>query len=228
MKAKKQSRFFEIAAPVVVAVNLLFGASSCEKRNQDLETKVKSVEIKENKGPNLVVEDYKDVKETNKINKTNEKKNENKIQDYKTQDFSQDSDEVLLARMLFGEARGCSREEKIAVAYSAINRINDGKKWNGTTLREVLLKPYQYSSFNKNDVNRKKLMDPLKYEPKAFEDCLEIAGEVLDGRYKELNFGQTHFFNPKSAKPSWADKIEKIGRIKTSDGESKHGFYREN
>jgi len=149
---------------------------------------------------------------------------------YKTEDFSQDSDKVLLARLLFGEARNCNRNEKIAVAYTVINRVNDGKKWNGENIREVILKPWQYSCFNKKDVNLEKLKNPLYYSEKyfnyngmAFEECLEVAEEVLDGKYSELNKGQTHYFNPKTANPSWKDKLEKIGKI----GNSKHEFYRE-
>ena len=147
---------------------------------------------------------------------------------YKTSDFNKDTDEVLLARMLFGETRDCTTEEKVAVAYSAINRINDGKKWNGETLKEVILKPYQYSCFNKNDPNRKKLMDPERYEPGAFQDCLEISRQVLSKRYQDPTSGATHYFNPKVVKPTWAKKMKKIGFIKTAKGRSQHEFYRKN
>lgn len=148
------------------------------------------------------------------------KSKEPKAIDYRTDDFNKDSNEVLLARMIYGEARNCSKEEKIEIAYSAINRVNDGKKWNGETLREVILKPWQYSCFNKNDVNYEKLKAP---EKKVFEDCLKVADGVLEGKYSELNLGQTHYFNPKSANPKWTDKMKKIGKI----GNSKHEFYTE-
>jgi len=132
-----------------------------------------------------------------------------------------EDDEVLLAKMLFGEARNCSENEKIAIAYTAINRVNDNKKWNGETLREVILKPWQYSCFNENDVNKKKLMNPNDYNSKAFEECLDISRKVLSGKYEELNNGQTHYFNPKVVYPSWAGKLKRIGKINNS----KHDFY---
>ena len=144
-----------------------------------------------------------------------------KTADYNVDDFLKDSDEVLLARMLFGEARGCSTEEKIAVAYSAINRINDGIKWNGETLSEVILKHRQYSCFNENNVNRKKLRNPQEYDSRAFNECLKIAKSVLDGKYSNLNKGQTHFFNPNDVYPYWADEFERIGKIENSE----HDFY---
>ncbi|MDP3027413.1 MAG: cell wall hydrolase [Nanoarchaeota archaeon] len=144
--------------------------------------------------------------------------------DYKTDNFSKDSNNVLLARMLYGETRNCSKEEKIAVAYTVINRANDNKKWNGENVKEVILKPWQYSCFNKNDANYEKLKDPINDDADSFYDCLKVANEVLQGKHSELNKGQTHYFNPKVVKPKWADEMYKIGKIKNS----KHEFYIEN
>lgn len=146
---------------------------------------------------------------------------------YKTADFSDDTDEILLARMLFGEARNCSYEEKIAVAYTALNRIDDGKKWNGETLREVILCPWQYSCFNQNDVNKEKLMNPQDYDGKSFHECLRAAKEILSGQHTDLTGGATHYFNPQVVQPSWANKMIKIGKLKTKKGLTKHEFYRE-
>jgi len=148
-----------------------------------------------------------------------------KKENYETTDFSADSDEVLLARMLFGEARNCSDEEMIDIAYTAINRTKDGKKWNGETLREVILKPWQYSCFNSNDVNRKKLMNPEKYDSKSWERCLKIAHEVLTGKYGEKNRGATHYFAKNIRKPKWADS-PKMTDIPEPEY-YKHDFYRE-
>ena len=152
---------------------------------------------------------------------------------YKTSDFSDDSDEVTLARMIFGEARSCEDLERVAVGYTAVNRANDGKKWNGETVKEAVLKPWQYSCFNENDPNREKLMNPQMYDEKSFRECLDIARGVLSGERKDVSEGATHYFNPQYARPDWASKLEKIGKIeigKTEDGRpvySKHEFYRE-
>ena len=143
--------------------------------------------------------------------------------DYRTTDFSTDSDEVLLARMLFGEAENCKDTERIAIAHTALNRIYDGKKWNGETLREVILKPWQYSCFNKKDANREKLMNPERYNRNERNRCLKIAEDVLSGKYPDPTSGATHYFNPRDANPKWANEIIRIGEI---DG-SKHDFYRE-
>ncbi len=144
---------------------------------------------------------------------------------YKISDFSQDNDESLLARMIFGEARNCSEIERTAVGYSAINRVNDGKRWNGETINEVLLKDKQYSCFNKNDPNREKMLDPESYDSNSFYECLEIAGDILSGELEDPTNGATHYFNPAVVAPSWANKLEKVGKIDTKRGLSKHEFY---
>ena len=147
---------------------------------------------------------------------------------YATTNFVNDSETVLLARMIFGEARSCVDLEKIAVAYTTINRATDGKKWNGETVKDAILKPNQYSCFNRGDANRRKIMDPEKYDAMAFERCLEIAEKVLSGKYDDPTNGATHYFNPKSARPKWAGRMQKIGKIQVGKNDkSKHEFYKE-
>ncbi len=140
-------------------------------------------------------------------------KKENK-DNYKTDDFYKDTNEMLLARMLLGECENCSEIEKIAVAYTAINRSNDGKKWNGETLREVILKPYQYSAFNEN-LNAK-LKNPLAYNSKEFFDSLKLANEILTGKHPDPTNGATHYLNPNHPSlkgkplPSWTKKLREV------------------
>ncbi|MBI4154781.1 cell wall hydrolase [Candidatus Woesearchaeota archaeon] len=141
---------------------------------------------------------------------------------YKTSDLNKDSEEMLLARMLYGEARGCSKEEKIAIAYTALNRNKDEKKWNGeNNLKTVLLKKRQYSCFNEKDPNRTKLMNP---DSKIFEECLEVARGVLNKRYKDPTNGATHY-HTRNIKPNWDySKLEE----RNLEGNFKHKFYKEN
>jgi hypothetical protein len=155
---------------------------------------------------------------------------------YKTDDFLKDDDKTLLARLIWAEARNCGEEERIAVAYTVVNRANDGNKSNGETVKGAALKPWQYSCFNKNDVNRNKLMNPEKYDSKSFYECLDVAGRVLSGEVADPTNGATHYFNPKVVKPKWADKMQRIGRIPVAVEEkgrvnvkpSRHEFYKDN
>ncbi len=134
--------------------------------------------------------------------------------------FKHDSELMLLARMVFGEARNQPLEAMIGVAYTAVNRMEIGG-WYGKSLREVLLKPWQYSCFNKNDPNRKKLMNPLLYEKlEIFTKCLAVAHAVLNGLVKDPTNGATHYFSG-NRKPRWARKMRWCGKI----GDFK--FYKE-
>lgn len=146
---------------------------------------------------------------------------------FKTDDFSKDSDRVLLARMMLGEAENCSDKEKIAVAYVAKNRARDGKKWNGETLKEAILKPYQFSCFNKiinGRVNHrlKGLKDPMNYNPKDFQKNLILAKDFLENKYSDPTDGATFYYNPHLANPSWA---KKLNRVKVSG--TIHWFFKE-
>ena len=152
--------------------------------------------------------------------------------DYKTNNFLKDSDKTLLARMIFGEARWCYKLEKIAVAYSAITRsrkwrrFDKKRKLRKMTLREVILQPKQYSCFNKKlydkkkkkwvpNLNLERVRNPMRYYPNLFEKCLEVSGDILNGRYGDPTGGATNYYNPKLVeKPDWAKRAKRIGKIK--------------
>jgi len=70
-----------------------------------------------------------------------------------------DKDRDILARTLWGEMRGEGVAGQIAVAWSIRNRVemdlhNDGKPdWWGEGYAGVCRKPYQFSCWNKSDLN---------------------------------------------------------------------------
>lgn len=138
--------------------------------------------------------------------------------------FAEDDDRVLLARMLYGEARNCSDEEKVAIAFSAINRVNDGKSWNGRTLREVILCPKQYSCFNPDDKNFQKVTHPYRDDILAWNRCLNLSYDILNRKYSDPTRGATHY-HTSAVHPKWAKskKMISLGRL----GNSRHKFYRE-
>lgn len=67
------------------------------------------------------------VKAEKDIEKKDRKSEKQKRISYKTNDFSEDSEKVLLARMIFGEGRNCSYDEQIAIGFTSFERANDGK-----------------------------------------------------------------------------------------------------
>lgn len=116
-------------------------------------------------------------------------------------DFDKDSDQVLLARLLFGEARGEDEKGRYAVAYVVKNRARDKDR----TWREVILHRKQFSCFNKGDDNYEKIKDPEKYDENAWQECLAIAERVVacDDSKNTID-GCTHY-HTKSVQPVWSE-----------------------
>ena len=116
----------------------------------------------------------------------------------------------ILARTIYGEARGCLRQRDgglaalIAVANVVMNRVVQ-QTWYGKSIREVCLKPYQFSCWNENDANRPVILNVAKGRDKVFDVCYEVAENVIAGRWPDLTQGSDHYYAvwiPKS--PVWS------------------------
>lgn len=162
---------------------------------------------------------------------------------YLTTDFSADSGGLALARTIFGEARECAPREMVAVGFTAVNRLRDGRKRFGNTIREVVLAPAQYACYNHGDPNRQRVMDPAYEgnfavpdeervgERALFERCLAVAEGILAGRYSDPAQGATHYHTVGSH-PYWekSPKMKRVGRVQVGGTRkspilSKHIFY---
>ena len=147
---------------------------------------------------------------TNKIEETIS--NTSELKNPKTNNLYHDDEVTLLARVIFGESRQNNygrqnKELQRTVAYTVINRSGKNKWW-GHTLKEVMLKQknssYQYNCFNKRDPNRKKVMDPWKYEDKKlWAGCYSIAKEAIDNPQKDNSDGPTHYYDTSMKIPSY-------------------------
>lgn len=116
----------------------------------------------------------------------------------------------IVARTVYGEARGESRLGRVAVAYTIRNRVEadlfgDGKAdWWGEGYEAVCLKPWQYSCWNANDPNRP-ILEKLTDVNLIFSACKDIVREVLEDKITDPTYGATHYYNPKVvAEPKWA------------------------
>ena len=121
---------------------------------------------------------------------------------------------LLLAGLIFGEARGCQATAKIAVAFTVLNRV-EAQTWFGETHHAVMLKKWQYSCFNRGDPNRKKILNPLDYEPlEVWQECYQLAEGILEGKFldpttKYGKEGGTHYFDRSlQSPPKWAGQLE--------------------
>jgi N-acetylmuramoyl-L-alanine amidase len=108
----------------------------------------------------------------------------------------------VMARTLWGEARGEGPTGRIAVAWIIRNRVEtdlgkDGKPdWWGEGIEGVCRKPWQFSCWNADDPNRPKLMAVTEADHN-FRDCLEIARGVLAGIIEDPTGGATQYYNPR-------------------------------
>lgn len=127
----------------------------------------------------------------------------------------------ILARTIYGEARGESVRGKEAVAATIINRVNFAKKrggyWWGDSVDGVCRKPFQFSCWNDGDPNLKKIM-AVKPGHKVFDSCLRIARRAVGGALADPTNGATHYHHI-SASPPWSRARAPIAEI------GRHLFY---
>jgi N-acetylmuramoyl-L-alanine amidase len=115
----------------------------------------------------------------------------------------------ILARTIFGEARGeYNRPDGgiaalIVIANVVMNRVKQGG-WFGSTVKEVCLKPWQFSCWNKNDPNLVFLKEINLSNP-IFKVCQQVAKEVSSQRWPDLTEGCDHYFSASLVQsPSWS------------------------
>lgn len=131
-----------------------------------------------------------------------------------TGDFYDDSEEMILARAIWGEARSTSEQAQIAVAWSIKNRLGTKKKWD--TYHHIVLEPAQYSAFWQKppkDENLKALRDPIgttnnPNDHRKWKETYDIAEQVIKGKIPDPTDGANHYYDDSIAPPSWAKNIK--------------------
>jgi hypothetical protein len=83
----------------------------------------------------------------------------------------------VMARTLWGEARGENEVGMSAVASVIMNRVSKGGWW-GDSIDKVCLKKFQFSCWNQNDPNASKLLSLNGVDP-IFPTCLKIEKNAL-------------------------------------------------
>ena len=122
-----------------------------------------------------------------------------------------DKDRDILARTLWGEARGESLAGQIAVAWTIRNRVSDGKakSWWGEGYTGVCQAPYQFSCWNKNDPNFAYLSGVKPIPFREFAQAQIAADQVIAGKVSDPTGGATHYYATTMAKsPDWAAKAK--------------------
>lgn len=140
-----------------------------------------------------------------------------------TGDFKDDSEEMILARLIFGEARSQPEEARSWVAMVVLNRKTSPRAWPDT-IHEVILDSGQFDPFKPADKrNYPRIIDPLSIssETDAWKECYKIAGKAIDGSLI-ITTEATHFHSYKEPRDiEWFEKnivpkgkfLKKIGNI---------------
>lgn len=136
--------------------------------------------------------------------------------------FYDDLEVDILARTIWGEARGEGSLGMQAVASVILNRVDiaeeKGGYWWGNTIIQICQKPYQFSCWNEDDPNLEKLK-AVSQSDIHFATALRIARRAVFSRLEDPTKGATHY-HAASIHPYWAKNEKPLTVI------GQHIFYR--
>jgi len=122
----------------------------------------------------------------------------------------------VLARTLWGEARGEGIEGMVAVANVVMNRVK-ANRWANDIIG-VIMQPKQFSVWNLGDPNRP-LMQRVTERDKQFRQALEIADKALSDDLDDITNGADHY-HTRAVSPRWSRGQTPVARI------GRHVFFR--
>jgi spore germination cell wall hydrolase CwlJ-like protein len=112
----------------------------------------------------------------------------------------------VLARTLWGEARGEGNEGMEAVASVVLNRVAIAESragyWWGNDIISVCQKPYQFSCWNRSDPSYLRLQE-VTDKNVYFATALRIARRAVIGALDDRTRGATHY-HADYVSPHWA------------------------
>jgi spore germination cell wall hydrolase CwlJ-like protein len=115
----------------------------------------------------------------------------------------EDQDEPVLLRMAaWAEARGEGPVGQLAVMCFIGNRAAK----SGKGLKHEILKPLQFSAFNQNDPNRKKMLLAHDLSPAGWAQIDAVATLYEAGVTKDPTEGSTHYYAHASVNPAWGPR----------------------
>ena len=136
--------------------------------------------------------------------------------------FQRDIETDTLARTIWGEARGEGEPGMRAVAAVVMNRLKisreKGRYWWGNSIIQICQKPFQFSCWNKNDVNYRRILGVDVSDP-VFAQAQNIARLTIEGHLPDPTDGATHY-HAAGATPHWAETEKPVASI------GHHIFYK--
>ncbi|AWY43869.1 cell wall hydrolase [Pseudomonas putida] len=127
-----------------------------------------------------------------------------------------EKDRDVLARTIWGEARGEEILGQIAVGWTIRNRVFDGnsKSWWGEGYAGVCQAKYQFSCWNRNDPNYPYLSGVKQIPFRELAQARIAADQVIDGKSPDLTGGATHYYAASmKTPPAWAAKAKQTLKL---------------
>lgn len=127
-----------------------------------------------------------------------------------------------MARTIYGEARGEYQKLNggigalVAVGNVIYNRFQ--KQKFGKTIKEVCLKPWQFSCWNEGDPNRP-VIEKVDLNNHIYDLCIKISKKIVNGEMIDLVKGADHY-HAKSIYPYWVINQNPVAQI------GEHIFYK--
>lgn len=169
------------------------------------------------------------------------------LKKYLLDTFGHLDDKQLLAITIYAEARGEGRDGMIAQGSVVLERV-EHRGWDGDTIQEVCLMPWQFSCFLPQDPNfiALKMMaanfDAQYRQSGTLQKCYAVASGLIDGtiartpeiaahhicQYVEANYRQKIDESTKTATGAALEKINKSRwwiRMKLVTTVGHHEFY---
>lgn len=130
-------------------------------------------------------------------------------------------DAEVLARTLYGEARGEGIAGMTAIAWVVVNRAKREGGRFPDTVTGVCKQLYQFSCWSKNDPNYQLCHAVTEADP-SFALALYVSMAVLTGQISDTTGGADHYHAAAmKTYPGWAGRMRKTARI------GGHIFYKE-
>lgn len=129
------------------------------------------------------------------------------------------ADVETMARTILGEARGEGWDGMVAVGNVIKNRAKIGGWW-GNTIKDVCLKPKQFSCWNNDDPNKTLIINADLSSSLAFQQAFAAACYVVYDMGVDTTNGATHY-HTKAIHPAWAKGVKPVA------DKGNHLFYKD-
>lgn len=109
----------------------------------------------------------------------------------------------VLARTIWGEARGEGGQGMEAVAAGVMNRFNSQSWFTAPTVAGVAMKRQQFSAWNPSDPNYDAMINVDEDNNPFFSMARMIAQKAVAGNLEDFTNGATHYHSKNILPPAW-------------------------